>query len=308
MRLGENPVSVPLTNPRHVRRLSISPSGTEVVVGQKAQGRHRALSRWRLPDLTPLAGPESCPLSVDQDVCNVLVHGDETFVAVAGLAEKRLSLLDLAAGTSGTSIDGEVESVAMTSHLLAVTGTNTMIIDRESGAVVWRPDSPAADGDNNPPVPIIAFDSSEESFAIGGRGDRVIDQYSVRTGEITSSRSGAPPRLDWLGFSPGDRYLLALAPQTGAAAVWRTGETEPHLPDVFGAMDYCAAAFHPDGEHCAMGMWSGSPHLHRLSDGAEVDARAAHHSGLNALGFTPDGTLLLTGGDDGKLLAWEVLS
>jgi len=89
---------------------------------------------------------------------------------------------------------------------------------------------------------------------------------------------------------------------------WRAGETEPHLPEVFGSMDYVAAAFHPDGEHCATGMWSGSLHIHRLSDGGRVEATAAHNSGLNALGFTPDGTLLLTGGDDGKLLAWEVVT
>ncbi|MFD1044541.1 WD40 repeat domain-containing protein, partial [Kibdelosporangium lantanae] len=190
-------------------------------------------------------------------------------------------------------------------RLLAVTGTTTVIIDRESGAVVWQPESPA-EADDEPPVPLIAFDSSGESFAIGGRGEHVIDQYSVPTGEVTSTRFGAPPRLRWLGFSPGDHYLLALARQTGAATVWRAGETEPHLPDVFGTMDYCSAAFHPDGEHCAMGTWSGFLVIHRLSDGAEVDAREAHHSGLNAIGFTPDGSLLLTGGDDGKLLAWEV--
>jgi len=72
-------------------------------------------------------------------------------------------------------------------------------------------------------------------------------------------------------------------------------------------MDYKVAAFHPDGEHCAMGMWSGYLGIHRLSDGEEVDGERAHNSGFNALGFTPDGSRLFTGGDDKKLLAWEIL-
>jgi WD40 repeat protein len=82
----------------------------------------------------------------------------------------------------------------MTDRLLAVSGTETVVIDRESGAVVWQLDS--LEG----PVSIIAFDSSGESFVVGG------------------------------------------------------------------AIDYNATAFHPDG------------------------------------------TLLLTGGGDGKLLAWEVVN
>jgi len=310
MRLGNTPVVVPLTNRRLVRRLSINPSGTEVVVGQKAHGRHHALSRWQLPDFTPLPGPDPCPLTADQDVCNLLVHGDDNVVAVAGLAEKRLSLIDLTAGTSSTPVDNEVNSAAMTDHLLAMTGTRTEIINWETRKVVWQAHPPARGGsaDDDPPVPIIAFHPSEDSFAIGGWGKRVIDQYSLGTGEIIASLSAAPPALQWLGFSPGGGYLLAIAPQTGAVTVWRAGETEAHLPDVFSSMDYDVAAFHPDGEHCAMGMWSGSLGIHRLSDGVRVEAQAAHNSGLGALGFTPDGKLLLTGGDDGKLLAWKVLT
>lgn len=310
MRLGQAAVAVPLTNRRHVRRLSINPTGNEVVVGQKAHGRHRALSRWQLPDFTPLPGPDPCPFSADQDVCAVLVHGGDDIVAVAGLAEKQLSIISLTDGTTARPVDGEVESVAIAGRLLAVTGTETKIISRETGETVWQPDAPDwADSDNsNPPIPIIAFNSSGDSFAIGGKGEEMIDQYSIDTGEITSTLSGAPPRLRWLGFSPGDGYLLAITPNTGAVTVWRAGETEPHLPDVFGSMDYTAAAFHPDGEHCAMGMWSGYLGIHRLSDGANVETRAAHNSGLNALGFTPDGNFLLSGGDDGKLLVWEVLA
>jgi WD40 repeat protein len=256
-----------------------------------------------LPDFVLLDGPDPCPLAADEDVCNVLVHCGDDVVAVAGLAEQRLNVLDLAVGTSTNPVDGEVLAVATAGRLLAATGTRTVIIDRESGEVVWQPDS-----DDGETPPVIAFHPSEETFACGGRGAEVIDLYSVSTGMVTASLSGASPRLRWLGYGPNGRYLLALTPDTGAATVWRAGETEPHLPDVFGAMDYTSAAFHPDGEHCAMGMWSGSLGIHRLSDGAEVAERAAHNSGLNTLAFTPDGTLLLTGGDDGKLLAWEVLT
>lgn len=308
MRLGHGPREIPLANRRHVRRLSVNPSGTEVVIGQKAHGKHRSLYRLRLPDFAVLPGPDPCPLAADQDVCNVLVHGGDDIVVAAGLAEQRLSLLDLTAGTTVSPVDGEVKSAAMAGHLLAVTGADTKIVDWKTGAAVWQPDPPGwIDSDDyDPPVPIIAFATAGNSFAVGGWGNDVVDVYSLDTFEIAVRLSGAPPRIRWLGYSPDDEYLLAIAPSTGAVTVWRKGETEPYLPDVFGSMDYSAAAFHPDGEHCAMGMWSGALGVHRLSDGASVEARMAHNGGLNALDFTPDGTLLLTGGDDGKLLVWDV--
>ncbi|SNY37920.1 hypothetical protein SAMN05421748_105159 [Paractinoplanes atraurantiacus] len=276
------------------------------MVGQKASGRHRALSRWQLPAFTRLPDPDPCPLSADQDVCNLLVHGDDDTVAVAGLAEKRLSLIDLGAGSATTPIDGEVESVAMAGRLLAVTGTEVKIVDWLTGESVWHPDQPDRHEPDSP-TPLITLHPSGKSFAIGGWGNAVVELYSLSAGEVTASLAGSSPRLRWLGFSPDGRYLLAITPKTGAVTVWRTGETDPHLPEVFGSMDYTAAAFHPDGEHCAMGMWSGYLGLHRLSDGVEVETKEAHSSGLNALGFTPDGKTLFTGGDDGKLLAWQVL-
>jgi WD40 repeat protein len=312
MRLAETPVVVPLTNRRLVRRVSINPSGTEVVIGQLAHGQHRALSRWHLPDLTPLPGPDLCPLTPDRDFCNVLIHGGDNIVAVAGLRVKRLSLMDLAAGTSDNPVNGEVFSAAMTDRFLAVSGTSTQILDRETNEIVWQADLPTRgtgddndDIDSDTPVPIIAFHPTTNSFAVGGWGKQVVEQRSLNTREIVAILPGAPAALQWLGFSPDGGYLLAIA-DAGAVTVWRAGETEPCLSDVFGIMDYGVAAFHPDGEHCAMGMWSGYLGLHRLSDGALVEGKTAHNSGLNALAFTPDGKLLLTGGDDGKLLAWHV--
>ncbi|XVV15527.1 WD40 repeat domain-containing protein [Actinoplanes sp. CA-131856] len=297
---------VPLTNPKRVRRLSISPDGTEVVVGQKASGRHRALSRWQLPDFTRLPDPDPCPLSVDQDVCNLLVHGGNGLVAVAGLAEKHLSLIDLDAGSATTPVSGKVASVALSGHVLAVTGTDVRVIDWTTGELIWQPDRPDRQ-DVDSPAPVIALHPSGESFAIGGWGNTVVELRSLTTDGVTARLAGSSSALRWLGFSPDGRYLLAITPMTGAVTVWRAGETKPHRPDVFGSMDYIVAAFHPDGEHCAMGMWSGYLGIYQLSDGAEVEIKAAHRSDLNALGFTPDGKTLLTGGDDGKLLAWPVL-
>lgn len=317
MRLAETPVVVPLTNPGHVRRLSVNPSGTELLVGQRAHGKHRALSRWQLPDLTPLPGPDPCPLTPDHGVCNVLGHADDTVVVVAGLVKQQLNVVDLATGTSSSPVDDEVEWAVAASNLLAVTGARTQIINWSTRDVVWRPDSPAQNdntdddsllpSDDVPLVPIIALHPDGRSFAIGGWGEPVVKRYSLDTGEIITTLSDAPPEIQWLGFGPGGHHLVATASHSGAVSVWRAGETAPHRPEVFGAMDYNVAVFHPDGEHCAMGMGSGYLGIHRLSDGERVDGKRAHKSGLNALGFTPDGERLFTGGDDGKLLTWEVL-
>jgi hypothetical protein len=66
-------------------------------------------------------------------------------------------------------------------------------------------------------------------------------------------------------------------------------------------------AFSPDGKSlAAVGGFEGNPYLVEVST-AQVRARLEGHEGrLQTVAFSPDGKLLVTGGDDGTPLVWDV--
>ncbi|MDX3225179.1 WD40 repeat domain-containing protein [Streptomyces sp. ME19-01-6] len=315
MKLTVPPTPVALTNPSLVTCVAISPDSRDVVVGQVATDEHPALSRWSLPGLSPLPGPEPCPLAPDRDTCNVLARSEQGLLAVAGMSTQQLVVMDTAGGARTTPVDGAVMWAALAGGLLASSGTETRIQDLASGRIIWRqqPSAPR-EPSHSSLAPQIAFRPDQQAFAVGGSGEPTILVYPLAGADTLpdadplATLSGAPERLRWLGFSPGGEYLVAVDAYANSTVIWRSGDIEPHLPDLFGehAHDYWSIALHPDGEHCAMGMLSGYIDLYRLSDGELLDSQQQHLGRVQALAFAPDGSLLLSGGDDGKLLAWPV--
>jgi WD domain, G-beta repeat len=309
MRLTMPPVRAKLTNPTLVTALAVAADGADVIVGQMAGGKHPALSRWSLPDLAPLPGPERCPLAGGNEACHVLARGEGELVAVAGGASKQLTIMDLASGEMTAPVEDEVVWAQFSGPLLATSGVQTEIRDLNTGRLVWRQDPPAPRGPAmSESPPLIAMHPDRQTFAVGGSGDRTVLVHSMADGGVTATLTGAPARLRWLGFGPSGGYVVAADVYAKSTVVWRSGETQPHLPDVFGEEQYVSVAFHPDGEHCAMGMWSGYVDVYRLSDGELIDSQQLHTGQVRAMAFTPDGSILLSGGDDGKLLARNVVA
>jgi len=223
------------------------------------------------------------------------------------MSAQQLILIDLSDGTQTAPVDGDVVWAALTGSLLASSGTHTQIADLDSGRLVWRQEPPAPRKPSHASLaPLIAFHPNQQTFAVGGAGEPNVVVYPLSGGEPVTTLSGAPERLRWLGFGPQGRYLMAIDAYAQSTTLWRSGESEPHRPGIPETGRYRSAAFHPDGEHCVLAMRTGYVHLYRLSDGALLDRQQHHRGRVQALSFTPDGSLLLSGGDDGKLLAWTV--
>lgn len=309
MKLVAPPGRAILANPSVVRRLAISPDGTDVIVGQVARDNFQGLSRWTLPDLSPQPDVTPCPLLSHHDTCNVLEYRGET-LAVAGLASKQLKLVNVDSGVQRTPIGGDVTWARTAGSLLASSGSDTTIRDLESGRLVWRKE-PSAPKDPLYPhyAPLIVFHPNRELFAVGGSGEPRILIHSLSDPRQVITLSGAPEHLHWLGYSPDGEYIAAIDIASRSTMIWRSGETDPYLPEIFGvnAKQYLSIAFHPDGEHCAMGMLSGVVRIYRLSDGKRLQRYREHAGRVQAMDFTPNGDHLLSGGDDGKLLIWNVI-
>ncbi|WP_018350232.1 WD40 repeat domain-containing protein [Longispora albida] len=307
MRLDQ-PSRAALANPTLVTSLAVAPDGSEVLAGQASEDGQPALSRWALPDLSPLDGPGGDLLG--EDTCRVLVRDEAGRVALAGFSRQRLVLI-APDGTRTEPVPGDVVWAELGGGLLASSGTQTELYALDSAApeLLWRLDPPAPRLPNQPSLaPLISLGADRKSFTVGGTGDPEVRVYPIGGGPAEAVLTGAPERLRWLGQAPGSGYVLAIDADARSTVVWKAGAAGPHLPDIFGeeAQQYWSAAFHPDGEHVALGMLSGYVDIFRLPDGEITDSQSRHTGRVQALAFTPDGSLLLSGGDDGQLLAWPV--
>ncbi|MEL5958927.1 WD40 repeat domain-containing protein [Streptomyces sp. CLV115] len=309
MQISASPVKVALTNPTLVTCIAVDPNGRDFFVGQAADDQHPALSRWSLPDISRMQGPKSCPLFKQQDTCHVLTRGGDDLLGVVGISTQRLSLIDLASGSQSEPVDDSVVWAHMAGPFLATSGTSTQIQEIKSGNMVWRQEPPAPRKRSHASlVPMIAFHPDLQMFAVGGSGESTILLHSLIDKNPPESLPGAPERLRWLGFSPNGDYIVAIDAYAKSTVVWDSQTRSLYRPETFGrrADDYWSVAFHPDGEHFAMGMLSGYINLFRLSDGQRIGSQRQHIGRVQALAFSPDGSLLLSGGDDGQVLAWTV--
>lgn len=69
-----------------------------------------------------------------------------------------------------------------------------------------------------------------------------------------------------------------------------------------------SVAVSPDGAFCVCGGASGRAFLWDLSSGALLRVWAAHYKRVGAVAFSPCGTVVVTGGDDGVVQVWAIAS
>jgi WD40 repeat protein len=128
---------------------------------------------------------------------------------------------------------------------------------------------------------------------------------SLLTGPLLNARTGyyfdshLPPL--WVDE---DRGLLTCA-SVSEVAWWdgRTGK-EVHRFDP-GLRFLCALVASPDGRYVAVAGWDGCQ-LHDAHSGKPVGQRLTHRDRVTCAAFAPDGSSLVTGGDDQSAKLWSV--
>jgi RNA polymerase sigma factor (sigma-70 family) len=167
---------------------------------------------------------------------------------------------------------------------------------------------------NNPGGLILrlAYSPDGKMLATRGVSEKEVRLWDVARGEEVRRLAGPPAGVPCLEFSP-DGRLLAAGSDGGAVHLWDvlTGEERcsfavPLQPGEVKRV--FSVAFAPDGRGLAVGYGEGDclVRVWELSSGQERARFAGHRNGIGSLAFSPDGTLLASGGTDRIITVWDV--
>jgi WD40 repeat protein len=130
---------------------------------------------------------------------------------------------------------------------------------------------------------------------------------TCRVWEVDSGRPLAPVNLLQFGpavFSP-DGRLLVHADAT-LLHIWELASDRERLKASRAPVGIRSIAVSADGRLVFLGGTAGELIVHDAWDGKELRKIAAHSGGIRALTLSPDNRYLLTTGDDGTGLVWEM--
>lgn len=154
-----------------------------------------------------------------------------------------------------------------------------------------------------PQVTSLAFSTDGRTLAFGVPGGDVVLR-SLRSGETIARLPGHGSASCHLAFSP-DGKLLASGCLGAPSMLWRLDELRSPL--LLGSRPARAVAFRPGAPHLAEGGDDGLVTVWNTQRAAP-EATLAVHDLVVSLAYSPDGRLLVAGGESGRLAVFEAES
>jgi WD40 repeat protein/serine/threonine protein kinase len=276
-----------LTLPANAKDLKFSPDGkllacmnysNEVIVWE--------VEEWevirRIRDVRPVSYWGAMDFSPDG---KALVIGDYTH---------RLHVVDLADGSTDVNIP-EAHSEGITSVAWSPSGSIIASGSAFSGGAIrlW-------DAATGKPV-------GKLEWLYSAAGDQTIRIWDVKQRRCLSTFRGSSHEVYGLGLSP-DGTRLASACKDGVVAFWDAGsggeEEQPGIIEL-GSGRFARPAFAPGGKVLAAPYW-GTVSLFDLATFEEIEKiPALGVNDVHIVVYSPDGTLLLSGSENGRIRVWS---
>ncbi|HSD87363.1 MAG TPA: protein kinase [Kofleriaceae bacterium] len=227
-----------------------------------------------------------------------------THVLAAGTEDSVVRLIR--AGEPDTNLQGHTESVLALAF--DARGKRLISAGKDASAFVWDTSTRehvASFGNFAEPVQALALESDDDTLvAVIGTH---IELWSVAHTRKLRDLVPPPvaPMVEVAGIALGADGVVAAVSKNGSLVVWdrngkATGQHDESTP-------YTSLAFAPDGRSLVVGGL-GFAHVWRVDDGKLGKKQFSIEGPTNAVravGFTADGSRVITAGDDGRAQLWD---
>ena len=167
------------------------------------------------------------------------------------------------------------------------------------------------------PIGSPAFSADGQFLATASVSDGLLWVWKLGTPEavLVIPEAADSCTLEAVAFHPNGKYVavggldwLATSGADGALCVWDLEARDKYLTLEAGVT---AVAFDPTGRYLAAGTFSQTGQSVVVWDfekQEKVFDLPGHHDRINAVAFSPDGSWLVSGGDDSTIRVWNVLT
>lgn len=222
-------------------------------------------------------------------------------------------------------VRGERNGAPLSGHLRQVTSLayapdgKVLVSGSVDGTVIfWDMDTHTALGPpvkaHRSPVWSLACNPDGKTVVSGGDAELVFWDLATRK-QLGPPITSQKDRIWSLAFSP-DGEFLASAGNDRVAAIWKTGQqTRPiktlgtSVPGSFEEVMPAGVSFHPDGKLLAMSTRENSVTVWNFRNGQPLlPVLYGHTQSVSSVDFGRDGKVLASGGADGDIRLWDVVT
>ena len=321
-----------LKNTKAVNCLEVSPDGKWLVVGQLGNDKGLpGLTIWDTSNWKCVAGIETDTF-VNITAVSFNRHSDTMAYITAMENLKFFDLKSMEVKRSITIPKASAVCFGRYKNLLLITSEVLTVFDPQQDKVIWTYDHYKAVGSTNELTPeqvkdypslasyvkgvfygnrpaVAVFCEDDTKVMITGNNENKFSVYDLASGNVTAQYPGGVLQADHLITDKAEKYLYVISRMPNADLLWDTKSMEristKYLNDTHSSST--AVNIHPSSKLIATGYKIGIVSLTDFEKQFLLNERL-HKKSVNALDFSKDGNLLISGGSDGKVILTDIIA
>jgi WD40 repeat protein len=154
---------------------------------------------------------------------------------------------------------------------------------------------------------IMCVRFSPDGAKVAASGNGVIQMWDVASGKLERRFAGRTGQGVHLLFSPDGKFLAA-AGQDGCVQVWDTasGKRAGICDGIANNVNSQGLLYRPDGQLMAWAVNVNAIDIWEVPSGKRLTPTGGHTAAVNSIQFSPDNRTLISCGNDGRMLKWDL--